>query len=157
MFSLSYKGKQGKIVRWSVFLASAALMMFGVYRFYIGFPYNSVLAEQRPDFWKRLYQNFFTLEIETLNISIGVSPRLLITLSLAIIILLLLAYFCFKHVRTSEFLINTEDEMRKVAWPTPMEVVDSSVVVIIVIIVTGLFLFASDILLDRILRLFFFK
>ncbi|MBI4574748.1 MAG: preprotein translocase subunit SecE [Planctomycetes bacterium] len=49
----------------------------------------------------------------------------------------------------SDFLIETEGEMKKVSWPTRAEVVGSSVVVIATVMVLGVYMYIVDFGLDR--------
>lgn len=162
MFSLSYKGKQGKIVRWGMFIPSSVLAIYGAYCGFLGFPGSNQLAEERTGsiFWipiNSFYNKFATIDLDTIGLYIDITPRLLIMIGVAIALVGLLAYLCFSCIRTSEFLINTEDEMRKVAWPTFQELIDSSCVVIIAIIIMGAFLFVADISLAKLLQWVFYK
>jgi len=56
-------------------------------------------------------------------------------------------YFSLVHVRASEFLIETQAELKKVAWPPKAEVKGSTLVVVFTIVVFGVFLFVVDWLL----------
>jgi len=53
-------------------------------------------------------------------------------------------YLSLVHPKTSEVLIETQAEMKKVAWPPKQEVKGSTLVVIGTVIIFGLFLFAVD-------------
>ena len=156
MFLNSYKTKQGRIVRWGTFIISALLSIFATYRVFYSFPYMNLLPEKRTEFWQWVYQSLVSFTIPAVDIPITVSPRLLFTLALGTVLLLLVAYFSFRNERISDFLIDTESEMRKVAWPTFSEVIDSSLVVIIVIIALGIYLFVVDVGLNKLLDIFFF-
>jgi len=56
-------------------------------------------------------------------------------------------YFSLVHVRASEFLIETQAELKKVAWPPKSEVKGSTLVVVFTVVVFGVFLFVVDWLL----------
>lgn len=56
-------------------------------------------------------------------------------------------YFALFYPRTSEFLIETQAELKKVAWPPKAEVKGSAAVVIGTVIIFGMFLFIVDWLL----------
>lgn len=157
MFSLSYKGKQGRIVRWGMFIPSAVLAIYGSYCGFLGFYGSNLLAEDRKGWVKFLYEKFATINIDMIDFSLDITPRLLFMVGVAIVSVIFLAYLCFSNARTSEFLITTEDEMRKVAWPTFQELVDSSCVVIIAIIIMGAFLFVADISLAKMLQWLFYR
>ena len=47
--------------------------------------------------------------------------------------------------RPAELLIETEIEMRKVTWPTVTEVLGATLVVIVVTLILGFYLWALDI------------
>jgi len=55
--------------------------------------------------------------------------------------------------KVSGLLNDTEAELRKVAWPTFDEVVRSSVVVIVCVVVLGVFLAGSDMVLGRVAQM----
>jgi preprotein translocase subunit SecE len=56
-------------------------------------------------------------------------------------------------VRTREFFTEVIAELKKSAWPTRKELVDSSIVVIMTILVLGLFVAGADILISRIVAM----
>ncbi|HUU42422.1 MAG TPA: preprotein translocase subunit SecE [Planctomycetota bacterium] len=55
-----------------------------------------------------------------------------------------LAYYLSNRPKPSDFLIDTEIEMKKVTWPTTREVFSATMVVIIVLVLLGAFLFSVD-------------
>ena len=152
-----YKQKQGLILRWGTFGVLFILFLFGTYRFYYNFFYTTPI-EKMPQFWQWIHHsyNWTTITIPAVEIDIPLSPRWLISLGLGFVLVSLSAYFCFWHQRVSDFLIDTESEMRKVSWPTSKEVVGSSIVVIIAIIVLGIYLFFADLGLGEIFRWLFY-
>jgi len=56
-------------------------------------------------------------------------------------------YMSLINARTSEFLIETQAELKKVAWPPKAEVKGSTAVVVGTVIILGLFLHAVDFVL----------
>ncbi len=54
------------------------------------------------------------------------------------------AHYLYGRPKWTDFLIETEGELRKVSWPPRKEWVGSSVVVILVVAITALFLWACD-------------
>jgi len=58
-----------------------------------------------------------------------------------------LAYYLSNRPKPASFLIETEIEMKKVTWPTVQEVFSATVVVIIVLVIMGAYLFGVDRLL----------
>ncbi len=145
-----HKRKQGLVVRWCFFAIAIALTIFAAYRCFVGFPYSG--TEARPEFWEWFYQELYKFTIPLVDITITITPKWLIAVGMAIGLTALVAYLTFVNMRVSEFLIDTESEMRKVSWPSRGEVADSSLVVIIVIIAMGVYLFAADIVLDKFIR-----
>lgn len=143
-----HKRKQGLLIRWCFFALMAALAIFAAYRCLVGFPYSG--TESRPAFWEWFYQELYKFTIPLVEISITITPKWIIAVGMGIGLLLLIAYLTFMHERVSEFLIDTDSEMRKVSWPSFGEVMDSSLVVIIVIVIMGVYLFTVDIALDKV-------
>jgi len=62
-------------------------------------------------------------------------------------------FFPFFHRRTADFLIDTQAEMKKVAWPAWVEVRGSTVVVITSVVIMAVFLTAVDLMLKEITEL----
>jgi len=61
-------------------------------------------------------------------------------------------YFAFFQKRTVNFLVDTQAEMKKVAWPPKAEVRGSTVVVITTVVLMSAFLYFVDLLLGRIVQ-----
>ena len=53
-------------------------------------------------------------------------------------------------VRTRDFFTEVVAELKKSAWPTRKELVDSSLVVIVTVLILGMFVAGSDIVIGRI-------
>lgn len=62
-------------------------------------------------------------------------------------------YFAFVHRKTVDVLVDTENEMRKVVWPTKDEVSGSTVVVISTVLLLGAAVFLMDVVLAHLLSL----
>lgn len=159
-----YKEKQGVIVRISFFLTITLLAIFGCWRLYDSLPNAGDPPEAIPDgtFWSNFwtkdfaYQELIDTTIPLVEIPIIITPAYLSTIFLGILLIALLAYFTFHQQKISEFLIDTESEMRKVSWPSTAEVRDSSFVVVIVIVALGLYLYGLDFFLNKLCKLLFF-
>jgi preprotein translocase subunit SecE len=55
------------------------------------------------------------------------------------------AVWLFNHAPTADFLIDTENELRnKVTWPSRKEEINSSIVVVVAVLIIGVFVFAID-------------
>jgi preprotein translocase SecE subunit len=61
----------------------------------------------------------------------------------------LVYYFCYVNRRSSDFLIATEGEMKKVNWSTRREVLGSTWVVIVISLIIAAVLFAADFLFSQ--------
>lgn len=141
-----YKQKQGRNVRGITFITFVALWLFAAYRAFTTF----------PDWeWARTrYLESVTIPLVDISTPV-VNPAFLISLGIAGLLILLSAYACFSARRSSDFLIDTESEMKKVSWPTIKEVIKSSIVVIIAIIILAVYLFVVDIGLDSVFEKIF--
>lgn len=61
-------------------------------------------------------------------------------------------FFAFFHRKTSDVLIDTENELRKVVWPTREEVTGSTIVVIGTTVILALLIFVIDVVFARVLN-----
>ena len=62
--------------------------------------------------------------------------------------MLAFAFWQYNHPQWSDFLIDTEAEMKnRVTWPTKKEQMNASIVVIVAVVLFGGFIFLSDLLL----------
>jgi len=57
------------------------------------------------------------------------------------------------NVKANEFLANVKAELKKVTWPTRKDTYASTMVVIILVLVSAVFLGGVDIILSRLIRL----
>ena len=55
--------------------------------------------------------------------------------------------------KTNEFLANVKAELKKVTWPTRKDTYSSTMVVIVLVIISAIFLGVVDIVLTRLIRL----
>jgi preprotein translocase SecE subunit len=72
-----------------------------------------------------------------------VSPRVLLVSTLGVITAMGI-YLLANHPRVVDFLIETEKEMQNVSWPPKHEVISSSIVVVIAVIVMAAYLGLVD-------------
>ena len=56
-------------------------------------------------------------------------------------------------VKARDFFLEVVAELKKSAWPTRKELVDSSLVVIMTVLILGMFVATADILLVRIIAM----
>ncbi len=62
-------------------------------------------------------------------------------------------FFLLNNPRVVDFLLETEAELKKVAWSPPRQVFSNSVVVIVSVIFLGLFVVISDNVISKIITL----
>jgi preprotein translocase subunit SecE len=84
-------------------------------------------------------------------VSVPLSSAFLISFGLFLVGLLVIRRWERKP-KIADLLIDTEAEMKKVAWPTLQQVTNSSLVVIVSVVLLGAFLAVVDLLLARIIR-----
>ena len=132
-----YKKGQGKIARTSAYGLLGLLILFGAYRLHATFnvPGEGVLVDGVP-----------------------VIGSITIMKIISILVLggcMLLLHLVLNRPKTADILIDTEQEMRKVSWPSRAEVKSATVVVVIVTFVMGLTLFGFDQALQGLFSLIF--
>ena len=57
--------------------------------------------------------------------------------------------------KIQQFFKDVKTEMNKVAWPTKQELMNSTMVVIVVSIIFTVFIFLSDMVISEIVKLFY--
>lgn len=76
--------------------------------------------------------------------------QLLVSKGIPIVIPALVGFFCwwitYAHRTSSDFMIATEGEMKKVNWPTKRELIGSTKVVILFTAIMAILLFSVDLL-----------
>lgn len=140
MFWAIYKKKQGLIVRWSSFGIASLLFIYGGYRLYY------FLSQWE---WATKFRWMHFL-IPVFDVEVVVDPRFVISLVGTIAFVWFFYFLCMQQHRVSEFLIDTESEMRKVSWPTLVQVIKSCIAVVMIVLILGLYLYVVDGLLNEI-------
>lgn len=140
-----YKKKQGQIIRWANFLTWSFLFLYGFYQLYY------FLSKWD---WAIKFK-WLRFEIPLVAIPVVIDPRFVIAIGCSVFFVWLFFYLTFQHERISEFLIDTESEMRKVSWPSLGQVVRSSIAVILIVLILGLYLYLVDGVLDKVFRYIF--
>ena len=127
-----YKHGQGKLSRG---LAGMGMGMFGFFA-----SYRLYLWLGAYDFFKGdlplLPSNLLGAEMPV-NYALVVGLGLLIGTAVG-------TYLISNHPKVADFLLETEAEMKKVSWPSVNEIWGSSVVVLIVTIIFGVYLLGVD-------------
>ncbi len=132
---LGYKPAQGRLARMAAFWLLWVLFVYGCSSF------RYIL-----DGWTGAGMREKLLTLPLLG---EVTPNILITM----VALPALAAFFLQRLlnrpKTADFLIEVEDELRKVHWPTFAETRGAAVVVIVCVLVLMVYLAGSDWLLGR--------
>ena len=66
----------------------------------------------------------------------------------SLLLFLFLLFRLVNHKKLTDLLVDTESEMRKVSWPTREDLVGSSQVVIVTVVLLAVFMLAADWILD---------
>ena len=130
-----YKKGQGKYARGSAYLLCGLLILFGAIRLHATFnvPGEHVWVADVP--------------------IIGSITLYKVVATLAFLGGMLALHLVLNRPKSTDLLIDTEQEMRKVSWPSRAEVKSATIVVVVVTFVMGLSLFGFDELLRRLFRL----
>jgi preprotein translocase SecE subunit len=132
-----YKKGQGKTARLTAYVLLGLLVLFGAYRLHATFnrPGEGVLVEGLP--------------------LLGALTLMKVFAALAFLGGMLALHVVLNRAAVTDLLIDTEQEMRKVSWPSWAEVKSATLVVVLVTFVMGMMLFGFDWLLQRLFRLIF--
>lgn len=127
-----YKHGQGKLSRGLAALAIGLFTIFGCFRLYLWLGAYETFKKPVPG----LPYNLLGADMPV-NYALLVSMGLLVASAAGI-------YFISNHPKVTDFLLETEGEMKKVSWPSINEVWGSSVVVLVVTIIFGVYLLGVD-------------
>jgi preprotein translocase SecE subunit len=133
----AYKKDQGRMVRMAVFWSAALLLFYGA-------------ASLRRELTGRFPDVLGRDLLPKLPV-IGVRMTGALFVSIAVFAgTLFLAQRWLEKPKNADLLIETETELRKVTWPTTQEVFNSSMVVVITVVLLMAFLASADWLLARV-------
>ena len=136
---MAYKKDQGRMVRMAAFWSLALLLFYGCMSLHT----TLVVA------WPGLKGSFFA-NLQTIPI-IGVTPNgALVITAIALGLGLYVLNSWQQKEKNAELLIETENELRKVTWPSSDEAMDGSLVVIICVVFLMAFMAGADWVLGRI-------
>ena len=124
------KPEQARMVRMTTFVVLAALSAFGCATLYS-------LPSIESLWWSVL--GFQEVYGEVFAFRPMIFPSLAVFLTLMFVV-----YLLINRPLWTDFLIETEGELKKVSWPKRQEYIGSSAVVIVVVVVVSMFLFVSD-------------
>jgi preprotein translocase subunit SecE len=138
--TVAYKREQGRYVRMASFWLLWALLFYGC----IGLRY-SMQGWGLPD----AFQTTFA----TLPVIQKVTPISLFAWIVLPLVLMFVLLRVLNRPKVADFLIETETELRKVAWPNFKDTRHASIVVIITVLVLAFFLAGADIVLGEVVKL----
>lgn len=132
-----YKKGQGFWARLAAYLLGGVLVVFGAFALYgaINVPNRHVLMEGLP-----LIGQVSAYKVIALVVGLGG---------------LLGLHFVLNKPDTVDVMIETEQEMRKVAWPTAKDVWSATVVVAFVSVLLALLMWGLDVVLRQLFLLIF--
>lgn len=132
-----YKPEQGRMARMAAFWGCVALALFGATSL------HTLLVSQFDGLATPL--GGIRIPVVGVDLTIG----FLISLTLFTVITLVV-FRWQNRPKTADVLIDTEAELKKVTWPTMNEVIQSSIVVIVFVVVLMGYLAGADWLLGRV-------
>ncbi len=128
-FLTAYKPELGRSTRTGTFVGAGLLIVWGAYTLHT----HLVMFAEGGEWWRPL-----------------VSPG--IPLAVAVVFLSVVGRIAFVIPRTSDFMIATEGEMKKVNWSTKREVIGSTKVVIVFVFLFAAVLFVIDLAFQELFK-----
>jgi preprotein translocase SecE subunit len=125
------KPGQGTWVRRTALVSIGALSLFAAYSFYM-------LPGASSSWWKDL-----SSPLVLMGKSLSLKP-VLFPAAAVFATIMVAAHVLMNRESWADFLIETEGEIKKVAWPTRREYLGSSAVVVLVVAVVSVFLYLVD-------------
>ena len=133
---MAYKADQGRMARMAAYWSLAILMFYGC---------HSLHGELNGRF-ESLKADLIGAPIPVLGIT--VNGAFLIAASLRALGLYILHRWQ-ETPKVADLLIETENELKKVTWPTLPEAINSSIVVLVTVVILMAFLAGSDYILGK--------
>jgi preprotein translocase SecE subunit len=137
---MAYRNDQGRLARMAAFWSLAILIFYG------SVSLRLELAGRYPESLGQQLWEGSRIPV----VGVDMTPAFLIA-TVACLIGLYLLHRWTESPKIADSLIDTESELRKVTWPTLQEATQSSVVVIICVLVLMVILAGSDYLLGRLM------
>jgi preprotein translocase subunit SecE len=119
-FFQQYKREQGKSIRWGTLACAGALIAWGAV-----FLYDQLQVYEGDEWWRMLI-------------------TIVVPIVFAGLFFALVWWVAFVSRTSSDFMIATEGEMKKVSWSSKREIIGSTKVVILFTLLMSLFLFVVD-------------
>jgi len=137
----AYKKDQGRMVRMAVFWTVAVLLFYGC----------SSLRQTLSAYFDGLKAPLFEALPKLPVLGVMLTGALVISL-VAFAVALYFAHRWLEKPKYADLLIETESELRKVTWPTGQEVFNSSLVVVVCVVLLMAFLAGADWFLARLVN-----
>ncbi len=134
-----YKKGQAPLTRYVAAGSCGALLAWGCYSLF-----KAIYVEG----WPR------ALLFEVPGLGLEITPAFLIALATFAAVGFGL-FILMNRPTTADLLIDTELEMKKVSWPTRQEAWNSSIVVVVTVLIFTVILFTFDVILNKALQLIF--
>lgn len=128
-FFQQYKPEQGKSIRWGTLACAGALTAWGAV-----FLYDQLQVYEGDEWWRMLI-------------------TIVIPIVFAGMFFGLVWWVAFVSRTSSDFMIATEGEMKKVSWSSKREIIGSTKVVILFTLLMSVFLFVVDLVFIRLFNL----
>ncbi|HLY72601.1 MAG TPA: preprotein translocase subunit SecE [Planctomycetota bacterium] len=125
------KPGQGRAVRTTAYLSIAALTAYGAYALY--------MAPSLQSNWWRVISGPLSLMGKEASLRPQLFPAIAVFMSVMFVVFQVL-----NQDKASEFLIETEGEVKKVSWPVRKEYVGSATIVVLVVAIVSGFLHFVD-------------
>jgi preprotein translocase subunit SecE len=138
---MAYKKDQGRMARMATFWTIAILIFYG------SSSLKDTLTSQSPE---GLGQALGDYRIPILGMD--ASPALLIS-GLVLALGLFMLYRWEETPKNADLLIETEQELRKVSWPSLDEAISGSWTVVLTVIFLMVWLAGTDVVLGRVARM----
>src|SRR5206468_3775965 len=114
-------------------IATSVLALYGTHAFYEWLP---------QELWHKSITKLNAL-IGTEGTEFMVTPALCLAAGLAIAILFG-AFRLVNYPKFVDFLIDTENELKKVSWASRQQVISESIVVVATVLIVGIYVFMID-------------
>ena len=136
---MAYRKDQGRMARMATFWSIAILLAYGCIRM------RSELSSQFPASLGESISG--DLEVPLLGLPVSIA---LIVSVIAFAVGMWFRNRTREKPRNADLLIETENELRKVTWPTIDETIDGSIVVIVVVVFLMAFMAGADYVLGEV-------
>jgi preprotein translocase SecE subunit len=145
---MAYKPEQGRVARTAAYWSLALLLVYGCVSL------NATLSQWFPGTLGKVFGQTPNASGQLVGgwrvpiLSWKITPALGIAVVVCVAALWLL-YRYLNKPKSAELLIETENELKKVTWPTMNEAFNSSVVVIVCVVFLMAFLAGADYVLGQ--------